>query len=43
MNRWMHPGLDPWTMVEAEITTHGVMQQITEQQLIRQIHIRNRI
>ena len=30
----MHPGHDAWAMVQAEVTTNGVLEKITQQQLL---------
>jgi hypothetical protein len=32
---WVHPSHDPWSMVKALITAHPVVQQIAQEELVR--------
>ena len=35
MHRRVHPGHDPWPMIKALITAHPVVQQIAQEELVR--------
>jgi hypothetical protein len=35
MHRWVHPRHDPWPMIKALITAHPVVQQIAQEELVR--------
>ena len=43
MDRRMHPSHHAWAMVQAEVTTNGVLQKITEQQLLGKAQGQERI